>query len=70
MPIVRHDLAPRGTHYEQRLWLVCTTCKRRGKLWLHANDYVECPHCDGRGTIELVEARIEPPKVFAARRVD
>jgi hypothetical protein len=64
MPHIHHDMVPRGTFYEQKLRMVCSTCKRRGRLWLGGKDYVECPHCDGTGVIELVEARVEPPKIY------
>lgn len=68
MPILKHDMGPRGTFYEQKLRIICTTCKKRGKLWLYGNHYVECPHCEGRGVIEMVEARVEPPKIYPCYR--
>ena len=67
--MTRHDLAPVGTRYESRVEIPCATCRTRGRLWLGGGDYLECPHCEGRGHYDLVEARIEPAKIFAARRV-
>lgn len=64
MPHIVHEMGPRGTFYEQKLQVRCTTCGGRKKIWLCGRDYVECPHCDNRGYHDLIEARVEPVKVF------
>lgn len=64
MPLVHHDYGPRGTFYEQKLQIPCTTCKGRKRIWLGGRDYVECPHCDNLGYHDLVEARVEPVRYF------
>jgi hypothetical protein len=50
---------------EERVKLRCDVCHGRKKLWLGGKDYVECPNCEERGHVELVEARLTPPTTFA-----
>jgi DnaJ-class molecular chaperone len=40
---------------------ICTTCKGRKLLWLGGKDYVECPDCEGTGSILMYEEKKPPP---------
>lgn len=50
----------------ERFIIRCSQCEVRGKIWLSGNDYLECPQCQGAGSIEIhqhkMQARVR--KVF------
>lgn len=37
----------------------CDMCSGRGKLWLSGADYLECPQCEGKRTVEVVETLMQ-----------
>jgi hypothetical protein len=45
----------------QKLSVRCPTCLGKGKLWLRGADYLECPGCEARGTIEMQQHRVQAP---------
>jgi DnaJ-class molecular chaperone len=39
--------------------LRCPMCAGRKLLWMGGGDYVECGTCDGKGSVQAIETRMQ-----------